>query len=258
MDVEEQLMRVGLTEYESKVMVSIIKKGETSAKGISLDSGVPYSRIYDTINQLLKKDWIKKKEGRPSLFSAGDLDERINEYINENRLMAEKIKVNLESLSEKNRYELMPTINVERSWRNFYKKIEELSNTSKQLTCVFGFYNSKAFDKIIMIFRNKYYQKNLFVKGDILNINFIDELKKVSSLFNIRILPFTPKVLLFLFDGKNIVIALPLSETFNTDEEEIKFLEIRNFEIGKILEKMIEIALVESLPFESFKESNKG
>jgi len=80
--------------------------------------------------------------------------------------------------------------------------------------------------------------------------NFIDELKSMSSSFHIRILPFTPRVLLFLFDGKNILIVLPLSENYKSDDEEIKFLEIRNFEIGKILEKMIEIALVESLPFE--------
>lgn len=251
MEIEEQLMRVGLTEYESKVMISIVKYGEASAKEISLSSGVPYSRVYDTINDLLKKDWIKKKDGRPSLFCVGDINDRINEYINDNRLLAEKIKFNLESLSENNRYELLPTINVERTWKNFFKKIDELSNASKQLTCVFGFYNPKAFDKINLIFKNKYYTKNLFVKSDILDNNFIDELKSMSSSFHIRILPFTPRVLLFLFDGKNIIIVLPLSESFNSDEdEEIKFLEIRNFEIGKILEKMIEIALVESLPFE--------
>ena len=34
------------------------------------------------------------------------------------------------------------------------------------------------------------------------------------------------------------------------EEREVKILEIRNFEIGKILEKMIEIALSESLPLE--------
>lgn len=251
MEIEEQLMRVGLTEYESKVLISIVKYGEASAKEISLSSGVPYSRVYDTINDLLKKDWIKKKDGRPSLFCVGDINDRINEYINDNRLLAEKIKFNLESMSENNRYELLPTINVERTWKNFFKKIDELSNASKQLTCVFGFYNPKAFDKINLIFKNKYYTKNLFVKSDILDNNFIDELKSMSSSFHIRILPFTPRVLLFLFDGKNIIIVLPLSESFNSDEdEEIKFLEIRNFEIGKILEKMIEIALVESLPFE--------
>ncbi|HNR43703.1 MAG TPA: helix-turn-helix domain-containing protein [Methanofastidiosum sp.] len=250
MEIEEQLMRVGLTEYESKVMVSIARYGEASAKEISLSSGVPYSRIYDTLNDLIIKEWIKKKEGRPSLFSAGNINERIDEYINDNRLLAEKIKFNLESLLGGNRYELLPTINVERTWKNFFKKIDELSNASKQLTCVFGFYNSKAFDKIDLIFKNKYYTKNLFVKSDILDNNFFNELKRMSPSFHIRILPFTPRVLLFLFDGKNILIVLPLSENINSDEGDIKFLEIRNFEIGKILEKMIEIALVESLPFE--------
>ena len=254
MELEEQLMKMGLTEYESKVMISIVKSGESPAKDLSLNSGVPYSRIYDTINDLLKKGWIKKKEGRPSLFCAGDIDNRINEYINENKIMAEKIKLNLESLSERNRYELLPTINVERSWKNFYKKIEELSNTSKQLTCVFGFHNKNVFEKINAIFVNKFYQKNLFVKSDILNNKFISDLEKISKTFNIRVLPFTPKVLLFLFDGKNIIIVLPPLDA-NNYEDEIKFLEIRNFEIGKILEKMIEIALLESLPFESIKDS---
>ena len=133
-------------------------------------------------------------------------------------------------------------------------KIEEFSNTSKQLTCVIGFHNKNAFEKINAIFVNKFYQKNLFVKSDILNNKFIRDLEKISKTFNIRILPFTPKVLLFLFDGKNIIIVLPPLDA-NNYEDEIKFLEIRNFEIGKILEKMIEIALLESLPFESIKDS---
>ena len=258
MKIEEELMKVGLTEYESKVMVSVVKYGEASAKEISLSSGVPYSRVYDTINDLLIKEWIKKKDGRPSLFSAGDLNERINEYINDNRLLAEKIKVNLESLSENNRYELLPAINVERSWKSFFKKIEELSNASKQLTCVFGFYNKKSFDKLNLIFKDKYYTKNLFVKSDIIDNDFINELRSMTSSFHIRILPFTPRVLLFLFDGKNILIVLPLSENYKSDDDEIKFLEIRNFEIGKLLEKMIEIALVESLPFDSINSKIKG
>ncbi len=56
---------------------------------------------------------------------------------------------------------------------------------------------------------------------------------------------------MFLFDGKDIIIVHPpLFESYNSEKEEIKFLEIRNFEIGKILEKMVEIATVESLPLE--------
>ena len=139
MEIEKQLMRVGLTEYEAKVLISIAKNNEISAKEISINSGVPYSRIYDTINSLLKKQWINKRAGRPSLFFLGDIDGRIEEYIDESRQITERIKFNLENLSEKEIYELSPTINVERNWKNFYKKIEKLSNTSKQLTCVFGF-----------------------------------------------------------------------------------------------------------------------
>ncbi|KYC55399.1 MAG: Sugar-specific transcriptional regulator TrmB [Candidatus Methanofastidiosum methylothiophilum] len=249
MEIEKQLMRVGLTEYEAKVLISIAKNNEISAKEISINSGVPYSRIYDTINSLLKKQWINKRAGRPSLFLLGDIDGRIEEYIDESRQITERIKFNLENLSEKEIYELSPTINVERNWKNFYKKIEKLSNTSKQLTCVFGFYNQIVFEKINLILKNKYGPKNLFLKSELLNNELAKELKKMSSLFNIRVLPFTPKVLLFLFDGKDIIIVLPPSMKNTASEEgEIKILEIRNFEIGKILEKMIEIALSESLP----------
>ena len=255
MEIEEQLINMGLTEYESKVIISIIKHGEASAKRISIDSGVPYSRIYDTLNDLLKKDWIRKKEGRPSLYCQGDLTEKINEYIDEKKLMAEKLKTNIVKLSENNRYELSPTINVERGWSNFFRKIEELRDVSKKLTCVFGFYDSNAFDKINIIFKNKFYAKNLFVKNDLLTQDFINELEKMSSVFQIKILPFTPRALLFLFDGKNIVIVLPSPNDSN--EDEIKILEIRNFEIGELLEKMIEIALEESLPFESFNVKAK-
>lgn len=251
MGIEENLEILGLTEYDSKVLVSIIKLREGSAKDISLNSGVPYSRIYETINRLLKKNWIKKKDGRPALFYPGDIEEKINEHISNNKKMAEKIKINLRNLSHEDGYELLPTINIERDWKNFYKKVEELSNDSKQMTCVFGFYDPIAFDKINLIFKNKYYPKNLFVKNDILQEEFFNKLVKLSSSFQVRVLPFTPRVLLFLFDGKNIIIAMPLLGDSISQPQEIKFLEIRNFEIGKILEKMIEISFEESLPLEN-------
>lgn len=41
MEIEKQLMRVGLTEYESRVLISIAKNNEISAKEISINSGVP-------------------------------------------------------------------------------------------------------------------------------------------------------------------------------------------------------------------------
>ncbi len=251
MEIEKQLEMLRLTEYESKVIVSIIKLGEGSAKDISFNSGVPYSRIYETINSLLKKDWIKKKDLRPALFYPGNVEEKINEYINDHKKMAEKIKINLQYLSDSDRYEVLPKINIERSWKNFYKKVEELGNDSNQMTCVFGFYDSTAFEKINLIFKNKHYPKNLFVKNEILGKEFFNKLKKLPPSFQIRVLPFTPKVLLFLFDGKNIIIAMPLFGGSGSELNEIKFLEIRNFEIGKILEKMIEISIEESLSLEN-------
>ena len=57
-----QLKAMGFTEYEAKSYVSLIKQGTVTAYQVSKDSGIPRSRIYDTLKTLVEKGIVLKEE----------------------------------------------------------------------------------------------------------------------------------------------------------------------------------------------------
>jgi len=70
--VKESLKAIGFSDYEILIYLTLISESSMNAKKLSKVSGVPYSRIYNILNLLLKKKmWITKDENsRPSNFSA--------------------------------------------------------------------------------------------------------------------------------------------------------------------------------------------
>ena len=67
---QKSLEKVGLTSYEIKTFVSLLKNGELSASGLSEKSGVPYSKIYEILSMLVEKGWIGSDDSRPTKYFA--------------------------------------------------------------------------------------------------------------------------------------------------------------------------------------------
>lgn len=78
-NVKNSLRKIGLTDYEISIYLTLIAKGPMAAKELSEESGVPYSRIYNILTQLEKeKKWIhKEEESRPSRYFAKSPDEAL-------------------------------------------------------------------------------------------------------------------------------------------------------------------------------------
>jgi len=70
--VVEKLQKVGLTEYEAKVYLSLLKDHLNSATKLSEKSGVPRTKIYQVLESLEHKGWIRIYSGIPLLFKAVD------------------------------------------------------------------------------------------------------------------------------------------------------------------------------------------
>ena len=70
--VVEKLQRVGLTEYEAKVYLSLLRDHLNSATKLSEKSGVPRTKIYQVLESLERKSWIRIYLGIPLLFKAVD------------------------------------------------------------------------------------------------------------------------------------------------------------------------------------------
>ena len=77
--VKEALRKIGLTDYEISIYLTLISMGPMDARELSEISRVPYSRIYNILTQLEKdKKWIVKEESsRPSRYFAKSPDEAL-------------------------------------------------------------------------------------------------------------------------------------------------------------------------------------
>ncbi len=69
MSVDENTLgtmrEMGLNAYEVDAYLALLDSGELTAMEISREAKVPYSKIYDVLNSLKAKGWIKSSETRP-------------------------------------------------------------------------------------------------------------------------------------------------------------------------------------------------
>jgi len=62
------LREIGLTDYETKAYLILLERGVMTASEVSEHGGVPYSKVYETLNSLERKGWIEAERGRPSRY----------------------------------------------------------------------------------------------------------------------------------------------------------------------------------------------
>jgi sugar-specific transcriptional regulator TrmB len=59
------LREMGLNAYEIDAYIVLLEGGQMTAMQISREASVPYSKIYEVLNSLKMKGWIKSSESRP-------------------------------------------------------------------------------------------------------------------------------------------------------------------------------------------------
>ena len=78
---EEELRSFGFTAYESRVYVSLVRNGICSAPEVSKNCGVPKSKIYTVLENLLNKRMIEEFPGAPRKFKARAPNSVIDELL---------------------------------------------------------------------------------------------------------------------------------------------------------------------------------
>lgn len=63
-------MTLGLTEYETKTYLCLVKVGTLNAGRISKLAEIPHSKTYEMLTRLERRGLIEVKKGRPMSFKA--------------------------------------------------------------------------------------------------------------------------------------------------------------------------------------------
>jgi len=66
----ENLVRLGLKEYEAKIYAALVGLGEANVRKIHEVSGVPRPRVYDVLHALDQKGFIAIRQGSPLMYCA--------------------------------------------------------------------------------------------------------------------------------------------------------------------------------------------
>ena len=69
-EIIEPLSNIGLSKYESKVYLTLITEGVSTAKNISDITGIPYGKVYEIINSLSYKGFTMILPSKPMKYLA--------------------------------------------------------------------------------------------------------------------------------------------------------------------------------------------
>jgi HTH-type transcriptional regulator, sugar sensing transcriptional regulator len=122
----DNLVRLGLKEYEAKIYVALVGLGEANVRSIHEVSGVPRPRVYDVLNSLADKGYISKRQGSPLMYGAVRPDIVITSLKKDFDSAAHDSVKALEELSVKAEQNYSPIWYVHSDW-TIHKNLEMLT-----------------------------------------------------------------------------------------------------------------------------------
>lgn len=102
---------IGLSEYESKVYLSLINLGTVSVRKLSINCNVPRTKVYGTLKKLIDYDLVVEIPGHPKQFSPANPGESFNTILNITKEKAtdfDNIIKTLDEVHEKRKEKLGP------------------------------------------------------------------------------------------------------------------------------------------------------
>ena len=132
--VTECLKSLGLTKYESRVYVALLKVASATASEIHEISGVPRASVYTVIDQLLDKGLVSVSQSAPKRFAAFSPKDAITKLMDHIEMDA---KYACDTLSQIYRERMSPGLGSEELIWNIYgienirKKLTDLISSAK-------------------------------------------------------------------------------------------------------------------------------
>jgi HTH-type transcriptional regulator, sugar sensing transcriptional regulator len=98
MDFRELLEKLGLTSYEKKVYLALLKLQEAKGQELVKESEVPRGRIYDTLDSLIKKGLVTELPTKPKKYKLNEPRRAIKSFIGEKQGSLGKLKQQVDEI----------------------------------------------------------------------------------------------------------------------------------------------------------------
>jgi sugar-specific transcriptional regulator TrmB len=79
--IADTLAKIGLTDYETEVYLTLVEYGRLNAKDISKFSKVPVTAVYPNLKSLIGKGLVQRIEGDVSYYISQEIRSSLNTYI---------------------------------------------------------------------------------------------------------------------------------------------------------------------------------
>jgi Cd2+/Zn2+-exporting ATPase len=99
MDLKGDLVRIGFTEYESKVYLALLRTGPATGYQLSKESGVPRSMVYEALGRLSTRGAVlRTEEARATLYSPVPPSMLLDRYEDEQHHLIQSLRESLTAL----------------------------------------------------------------------------------------------------------------------------------------------------------------
>jgi len=152
------LTEMGLSEYRADAYLSLLQEGTSTAKEVASAAGIPQSRVYDVLDALETRGFVKSQPGRPKKFGPVPPETAVGQYCTYKKRKQTNEREEIQTLGEEfaealdQRAKKQHTDEVDISWaypnRHYIlEQLEQLTEQSSSEICMVT--TPKSFERIL-------------------------------------------------------------------------------------------------------------
>lgn len=224
-DILDFLQNLGLTEYEAKVYSTLSVSGTLKAGSISKESGVPQSKVYWVLDDLIEKQLVEVAEGKPKEYKVVPPAIALSRLIEEREKSIGAIRTGLKEVSEY----LQPIKNAEtmggiwtvrgRNWVEFFNKACEMMARSRKY--VYGvsrdYSRSAKLSEMVIEMSKRGVKIRVIGMQEINEENYLKAKWYIEHGAELRVVPTSLHPRIVVVDGKEVLLRLDYEHTKKED-----------------------------------------